>query len=125
MKFDDNQAIYLQVADYIADQILGEHWKTGDRIPSVREVAASVEVNPNTIMRSFAFLQEQKIIVNQRGVGYFVADTGIENARKWKREEFMQKLLPNFFHQAMALGIDEAEMIELYREFQTKVANKD
>lgn len=78
-----------------------------------------MEVNPNTIMRSFSFLQERNIIANRRGVGYFVAESGMTKARQWKREEFIEKLMPNFFHQAVALGVEESEMVELYRDYRS------
>ncbi len=58
------------------------------------------------------------MIVNRRGVGYFVADTGLNQAREWKREAFIGKLMPNFFHQAVALGVDEDEMVQLYRKYR-------
>lgn len=92
MKFEENQAIYLQVADYMIDQILDERWQTGHRIPSVRDIATSMQINPNTVMRSFAFLQDLDIISNKRGVGYFVAESGQSRAQQWKRKEFVENM---------------------------------
>ncbi|MEM9675942.1 MAG: GntR family transcriptional regulator, partial [Bacteroidota bacterium] len=62
MKFNDQQAIYLQIADYICEQILLEKWSVEERIPSVRDLAAMMEVNPNTVVRSYDFLQQRDII---------------------------------------------------------------
>ena len=74
MEFGDSNAIYLQIADQLSENILLRKWSPGDRIPSVRELAVSVEVNPNTVMRTFNYLQEKGIIYNKRGIGYFVSD---------------------------------------------------
>src|SRR4051794_41162898 len=72
MQFRESIAIYLQIADYICERVLLKQWKAGERIPAVRELAVQLEVNPNTVMRTFEFLQGQNIIYNQRGIGYFV-----------------------------------------------------
>lgn len=73
MDFRDTKAIYLQIADRICDEVLVGKFAEDGRIPSVREYAAVVEVNANTVMRSFDQLQSQGIIYNKRGIGYFVA----------------------------------------------------
>ena len=73
MQFKENQTIYLQIAERISDEILLGHYAIGSRIPSVREYAALVEVNANTVMRSYEFLQTQGIIFNKRGIGFFVS----------------------------------------------------
>jgi DNA-binding transcriptional regulator YhcF (GntR family) len=57
MNFVKQKGIYMQIADYILDNILAKKLKQGDKIQSVREMAADVQVNPNTIMRTFNFLQ--------------------------------------------------------------------
>ena len=73
MNFKESKAIYLQIADRICDEILLGQFAEEERIPSVREYATIVEVNANTVMRSFDYLQSQNIIYNKRGIGYFVA----------------------------------------------------
>ena len=78
MNFKESKAIYLQIADRICDEILLGQFAEEERIPSVREYATIVEVNANTVMRSFDYLQSQNIIYNKRGIGYFVA-TGADS----------------------------------------------
>ena len=48
MNFTKNQTIYMQIADHVSEQILRGELQAGDKIPSVRELAATIEVNPNT-----------------------------------------------------------------------------
>jgi DNA-binding transcriptional regulator YhcF (GntR family) len=78
MQFRASIAIYLQIAEYICERILLKQWKTGERIPALRELAVQLEVNPNTVMRTFEFLQAQSIIYNQRGIGYFVSPDALK-----------------------------------------------
>ena len=73
MTFKENKPIYLQIADRIMDEILQEVYEEGGRILSVREYAGIVEVNANTVVRTYDYLQTQGIIYNKRGLGYFVA----------------------------------------------------
>ncbi|MFT3704881.1 MAG: GntR family transcriptional regulator [Agriterribacter sp.] len=117
MQFKDNQSIYLQIADHLCEMILLKQWKPEERIPSVRELAVSLEVNPNTVMRTFEFLQQQEIIYNQRGIGYFVAQKAYTNALNYRKEEFMQKDLPGVFRNMYLLGMDTEELKPRFEKF--------
>jgi DNA-binding transcriptional regulator YhcF (GntR family) len=118
MQFRESIAIYLQIADYICERILLKQWKSGERIPAVREMAVLVEVNPNTVMRTYEFLQGQNIIQNQRGIGYFVGPDGIKNATEYRRKEFVEKELPNIFRNIYMLGMDVEELKPRYEKFK-------
>ena len=72
MDFNENKPIYLQITDGIMDDIISDVYPSDGRLPSVREYASKVEVNANTVMRSYDWLQQQKIIFNRRGIGFFV-----------------------------------------------------
>lgn len=110
MQFRESQAIYLQIADYVCEKILLKEWKTDERIPSVRELAIQLEVNPNTVMRTFDFLQQQEIIYNQRGIGYFVGASAYKNALQYRKNEFGEKDLPSIFRNMYLLGMELDEL---------------
>ena len=118
MQFRESIAIYLQIADYICERILLKQWKSGERIPAVRELAVQLEVNPNTVMRTFEFLQGQNIIHNQRGVGYFVSPDAIKLATQYRRSEFIEKELPNIFRSIYLLDMDIDELKPRYEKFK-------
>ncbi len=118
MQFRESTAIYLQIADYICERILLKKWKTGERIPAVRELAVQLEVNPNTVMRTFEFLQGQNIIHNQRGIGYFVSPDAIKNVTQYRKTEFIEKELPHFFRSLSLLGMDLDELKPRYEKFR-------
>ena len=105
MRFKDNKAIYLQIADLICDEILQQKLLEDERIPSVREYAAIVEVNANTCARAYDWLQGQGIIYTKRGLGYFVCAI-----RQMKRQEFMTDTLPEVARQMVNLGITMEEL---------------
>lgn len=117
MEFKDKQAIYLQIADYICEQILLGKWPPGERIPSVRDLAALMEVNPNTVMRTYDFLQGKEIIFNKRGIGYSADEKAAEKILDYKKERFLATELPEFFKNLYLLGIDMNDLRMRYEKF--------
>lgn len=111
MNFNETKSIYLQITDYISDKIVNTQLISGDRIPSIRELGAELEVNPNTIIRSYEWLSERKIILNKRGVGYFVCDRAREIIVEYRREEIMGRELKSIAQAILQLGITTDEVI--------------
>jgi len=118
MEFRESQAIYLQIADYVCEKILLKEWKPDARIPSVRELAVQLEVNPNTVMRTFEFLQQQEIIYNQRGIGFFVCEDALKQAQHYRRNEFMDKELPFVFRNMYLLKMEPEELQARFEKFK-------
>ena len=116
MDFKKSQTIYMQIADFICENILSDKIKAGEKIQSVREMAASIQVNPNTIMRTYSYLQEQEIIFNKRGIGYFVAEDAAERMKTIRKEEFIRTYLPELFKTMDLLGIDFDDLQKIYKE---------
>ena len=117
MEFKETQAIYLQIGDYISEQILLERWKEGDRILSVRELGVDLQVNPNTVMRAYDFLQSNEIIFNKRGVGYFVEKQAKNKIIEYRRKQFLELELPVIFKNMKLLGMNFDELKSKYEEF--------
>jgi len=114
MEFSQPKGIYQQIADQIRDRILDGEWGNGDRIPSIREFAVSVGVNPNTVTKSYQALTERRIIENQRGVGYFVAADAKQKILDELRTEFLRDELPRVFRTMRLLNIDIDELAERF-----------
>ena len=110
MEFSEPKGIYLQIADRIRERILRGEWKTGERIPSIRELAIELGVNPNTVTRSYQKLLDRELISNQRGRGYFVSENAAERALQEMREEFMRDELPRIIGAMRLLGIGIEEI---------------
>jgi len=118
MEFKDNEAIYLQIAAYVCDNILMDKWPAEQKIPSVRDLAVELEVNPNTVMRSYEFLQNQEVIYNKRGLGLFVSPNGYAQVKKLRKESFLQQNLPELFKNIYLLDISMGEIQERYDDFK-------
>ena len=120
MNFKESKAIYLQIADRICDEVLLGQYREEERIPSVREYAAVVEVNANTVMRSYDYLQSQEVIYNKRGIGYFGASGARALILSLRKEYFLKEEVDYFFKQMYTLGISAEDMSAMYREFSKK-----
>ncbi len=117
MNFNDQQAIYLQIADYICEQLLLDQWPASERIPSVRDLAAVVEVNPNTVMRAYDFLQQKQVIYNKRGIGFFAGEEAKQQIIAYRKERFLAEELPAFFKTLYLLDISMEELQQRYNTF--------
>ena len=117
MEFKDTQAIYLQIGDYISEQILLDRWKENDRILSVRELGVTLQVNPNTVLRAYDFLQSLEIIFNKRGVGYFVAEKAKTKIIEYRKKRFLEQELPVIFKNMNLLEMNFEELKTKYEEY--------
>lgn len=118
MEFSQPKGIYQQIADQIRDRILQGEWAGGERIPSIRELAVDIGVNPNTVTKSYQALTEQQIIKNQRGLGYFVSDDAKSRIIGAMRAEFIDEELPRLFRTMHLLDFGIGELAEHYARNQ-------
>ena len=123
-KYKKNKAIYLQIAERINDMIITGKYREEERIPSVREYAAMVEVNFNTVMRSFEHLQASGIIFNKRGLGYFVVAGACEKIHSIRKEHFLQNEINDFFKQIYMLEIPINEIVAMYTTYSNQQNKK-
>lgn len=114
---ENNKAIYLQIADRIADEIMSGRYGPESRIPSVREYAASVEVNVNTVMRSYERLTAKGLIYQKRGIGFFVTADACIKIMEERSDELMTKQLPPLFNRMKAIGITPDQLRKAYEAF--------
>ncbi len=117
MEFRENQAIYLQIAEFVCEQILLKKWLLGEKITSIRELAVSLEVNPNTVQRAYDFLQQLEIISNRRGIGYFTEEDALSRILVFRKDQFIRNELPVFFRNLYLLNMNFKEVKQRYDEF--------
>lgn len=111
MEFDSNKPIYLQIVDVICEKILSGELSPGDRVLSVREYAAEIGVNPNTVARSFEKLTDMGVIYTKRGLGYYVAGDARNIVLAAQRVDFMENELPRILKRMKLLGIKPNEIL--------------
>lgn len=120
MNFNGKKAIYLQIADYICDKVLLGHLAEEERVPSVRETAADVEVNSNTVMRAYDWLQSHNIIYTKRGLGYFVSTGAQQTIQSVRKTEFVEESVPELLRTMLTLGIGVDELTQLLTKANQK-----
>ena len=124
MIFKDSKAIYLQIADKICDDVMTGTLTAGSRIPSVREYAASVEVNANTVMRTYDHLAQQGVLFNKRGIGFFISDDARDRIVETRRRSFLNDEINYFFKQLNLLDISADELDRMYADYCKNNDNK-
>ena len=114
MEFKKSLSIFEQIGMSVQENIINKEWQEGERIPSVRDFATSIQVNPNTVMRSYTLLQDQGILENRRGIGFFVATGALGRSIQQRKDQFVVEFLPELFKNMEQLGINWNEMKQYY-----------
>lgn len=118
MEFSSNQAIYLQIADFLCERFMQNEWRPGERIPSIRELAVKIEVNPNTVAKTYGYLESAGIIAKERGIGYFVTTQAPSHILKIKQDLFYKQDLPLFLKKLALLNISFKELEGIVNQFK-------
>lgn len=116
MDFNQHKPIYLQIVEQIEDKILSGSLKADERIDSVREMATALGVNPNTVMRSYEFLERGEVIYNKRGVGFFISTEAREKIKFSRKKNFLENEIPTLFAKMDLLEVDIEEVVNLYNQ---------
>ncbi|HJB91142.1 MAG TPA: GntR family transcriptional regulator [Candidatus Eisenbergiella merdigallinarum] len=109
-----DRPIYAQLVERLKTEIVSGIYPPGGRLPSVRELAATASVNPNTMQKAFAELERTGLIITMRTSGRIVTeDTSMINET---RRELAEEQISQFLTQMNNLGFDRAEIIQLLSE---------
>ena len=113
-EFNNETPIYLQIVDLIINDIINGTLKPNDKLLSVREYSVVFRVNPNTICKALAILEDDKLIYTERTNGKFVTnDLNIIN--KYKENVFKEKI-EGFLSEMEAMGLDKETVIKMIKE---------
>lgn len=117
INYRDPRPIYEQVRDSLRQRIVAGALTPGERVPTVRELAAALAINPNTIARAYRELEAEGYLVSKVGRGTFVSDTiEVDPARK---TELLQKL-DAIIQELLHLGVSAGAMERRVRELQDR-----
>ncbi|HRZ41129.1 MAG TPA: GntR family transcriptional regulator [Bacteroidales bacterium] len=119
MEFSKHKSIYMQIADYFFGNILLGKWKPGEKVPSVRQLAIDLEVNPNTVMRTYTLMQDKNIIVNQRGIGFYVTEEAPVKVKEIVKAQFLSDDLPEVFSTMEMLGMEIQELTTHFHQWKS------
>jgi len=122
----DPTPIYAQLDRAIRAAIATGHLATGDRLPTVRQLAVDLRVNANTVAKVYAELERSGVLATQRGVGTFVRDPGDNPAAKQSardKERALRLLSDRLLAEAYAIGLTIDEVIRHLEARRTKESN--
>ncbi|MDF2837081.1 MAG: transcriptional regulator, GntR family [Paenibacillus sp.] len=114
IEFDNNMPIYLQIMAYVKKQIITGRLGPGSKIESVRDMAAELQINPNTIQRALQELERETIVETRRGMGRYV--TSEESIIMALKKEMAGELLDRFVLGMKELGFEERDILELVKD---------
>jgi len=107
--------IYRQIIEQVKEKVLLGALQPGDKLPSVRELATRITINPNTIQKAYQELERQKIIVTVRGRGTFVAE-GYEGKKDAEQMEALREYLRKGIIDALYLGLSKQDIKKLVHQ---------
>lgn len=116
--FDNERPIYIQLVEMIRIDIVSGKFKKGQKLPSVRELALMMKVNPNTMQKALVELENEKLIYTERTNGKYVTEDKelIENAKK----ELAQEKVNNYLKSMQNIGINYDSAIKYLQELGGK-----
>ncbi|WP_422658489.1 GntR family transcriptional regulator [Paenibacillus sp. EC2-1] len=123
IEFDNNLPIYLQIMNYLKREIVRGGLKPGDKIPSVRELAADLQINPNTVQRTFQELEREGIVETRRGLGRYVTSEGSKIMTI--KKEMASELLEHFIRGMQELGFKEQDIMSIVSEAVKEDVNQE
>jgi GntR family transcriptional regulator len=112
LDLDDVVPIYAQLERQIRALLGSGHWKPGDRLPSVRETAVRLRVNPLTVAKAYRHLQEEGLLESRPRAGMYAA-SGPQSPKAARREE-ARRVMENAVGEAASLGLTREEISELF-----------
>ncbi len=114
IKFSDKVPIYIQITNIVKRDIVLGKLKPGDKLPSVREMSAELQVNPNTLQRAYQELERENITYTQRGTGSFVKEDIV--IMKNLKNEMAEETIEEFIKGMRNLGFTGEEIITFVKE---------
>lgn len=115
-RWDDSQPIYLQLRELTVARILDGSLQEGDALPSVRNLAVELQLNPITVSRAYQLLVDEGLVEKRRGVGMYVRSGVRELLLARERQRFLEQEWPRVLGHIQRLGIEPQQLLNLKQE---------
>ena len=113
--FKEDRPIYTQLLEQIQARIVTGQYKLGERLPSVRELAAEAGVNPNTMQRALAELERIGLVYSQRTSGRMITDDAQKIGEM--KMQLAQDVIEEFLQNMKKLGYEQKEIAQLIEQY--------
>ena len=111
-QFDDSQPIFLQIRQRIIEMILNESVAEDEALPSVRQIATDLSVNPLTVTKAYDGLVDLGVVESRRGMGMYVRSGARAALLEHERGKFLADEWPRVMSRIRALGLDPASLLK-------------
>ena len=108
--------IYVQIEDSIHSLIAAGQIQPGEQLPTIRELAAQIRVNLNTVARAYLELDREGVISTQRGKGTFVTGVPDKEQIERKRQKLLHSIINSALEEAQNLGYSPSEIKKTFQE---------
>lgn len=112
--WNDKDPIYRQLRDRLVELILEGVYRDGDVLPSVRQVASDLRINPITVSKAYQMLVDESLVEKRRGLGMYVGEGATDNLRQGERERFLREEWPLVCERIERLGLSVDDLIAGY-----------
>ncbi|MET3107058.1 GntR family transcriptional regulator [Oxalobacteraceae bacterium GrIS 2.11] len=112
INWNDKAPIYLQLKERVVSMMLDEVVKSGDALPSVRQIAAEYSLNPITVSRAYQELVDEELIEKRRGMGMYVTEGARDKLLASERERFVHTEWPALLERIKRLGIKLEDLLK-------------
>ena len=109
--WSDSTPIYRQLKERVVAMVLDGELKSGDALPSVRQVAADYQLNPITVSRAYQELADEALVEKRRGLGMYVIDGAREKLLASERERFLKEEWPQVLARIERLGLKPEQLL--------------
>ena len=106
--------IYRQLVDQVRRLVAGGQLAPGDSMPSVREIAQALTLNPMTVSKAYGLLEMEGVLVRRRGLGMVVADRPQSSSSVAERAQLLRPILERAAHEARQLELDPDTVLSLF-----------
>jgi GntR family transcriptional regulator len=112
LDFRSSEPLYLQITRQMQQLVVSGGLKTGDQLPTVRELATELRINFNTVARAYRLLDETRLISTQRGRGTYIWEPPSEEALKQLKKKSLEELARNYLNETLQLGYSLEDALE-------------
>lgn len=113
LNLKNEKPIYIQLADWLADNILSGTFPEGEQIPSTTEISTTYKVNPATALKGVNQLVDKGVIYKKRGLGMFVNDGATELLKKERQNDFYDSFIKTLVTESRKLGLTKEEVFKM------------
>ncbi|MDI7814830.1 GntR family transcriptional regulator [Clostridioides difficile] len=118
---NNEEPIFIQIAQAIEDEILSNGIKEEEQVPSTTELSKLYKINPATVLKGINILVDKNILYKKRGIGMFVSEGAKTIIKEARKENFKHNFIKNLLQEAEKLEINREELVDIIINFKEDI----